>query len=406
MPEVFVGRQPIYTRELDVFGYELLFRDAADASRADFRDGDQATSHVILSAFLEIGAENVVGQRRAFLNLTRGFITGEYPLPVSADQVVLEVLEDVVPDDEVMAGLRLLKEQGFTIALDDYYHREDLSPLLDIADIVKIDCLQVGQENVAAEVERLRGRGVKLLAEKIESFEEFECYESLGFDYFQGYFLSRPRVVRGRRVPANRLGILRLLTMLHDPNVSISKVEELVRQDVTLCYKLLRHVNSAMYGLKRHIDDVRESIVILGLEHVRSLVSLVLLTGLDDKPHDLISISLLRAKMCELLAAAEGRPNTTVYFTTGLFSTLDAVMDAPMQSLLRELPLSDDVRLALLEKEGSLGEALRCVLAYEQGEWAGARYADLTAGGIKQAFLGAVAWANRVERELLTSRPS
>ena len=405
MPEVFVGRQPIYNRKLDVYAYELLFRDAADAAGANVRDGDQATSQVILNTFLDIGAEQVVGSRLAFLNLTRGFIVGEYPLPFSPEQVVLEVLEGIEPDEDVLAGLTALAEQGFTIALDDYFHKDELQPLVELADIIKVDCLGLSADEVARQVDVLARHGVKLLAEKVESIEEFEHFERLGFDYFQGYFLCKPRVVRGRRVPANRLGVLQLLSKLHDPAVQFEDLEDLISQDVALSYKLFRHVNSALYAMPRKIESVRETLVILGMDKVRSIVSLVLLSGLDDKPHDLFLTSLLRAKMCELLARAAGRPNPDAYFTTGLFSSLDAVMDAPLGSLLEKLPLAPEIRDALLAGDGDLGQALACVQAYERGHWSGARYADLAPSVVKSAFLAAVDRTNQIDRELFGSAP-
>ena len=400
MPEVFVGRQPIYTRKLDVFAYELLFRNTATAEFAGYEDADQATSQVILNAFLEIGAERVVGNRLAFLNLTRGFIVGEYPLPVPSEQVVIEVLEDIEPDAEVLKGLRRLKDQGFRIALDDYEHREELVPLLELADIVKVDCLALGLTRVREQLEILKRFDVQLLAEKVESFEEFEDYQDLGFEYFQGYFLSRPKVVRGRRIPANRLGVLRLLSRLYDPTADIEELEELISQDVTLSFNLLRHVNSATYSLPRRIEQVGETIIILGADRVRSLASLLLLSGVDDKPSELIVTALLRAKMCEALAERVGLANTAPFFTTGLFSTLDAMMDAPLPVVLRQLPLAEEIRSALLYRGGVIGSALRCVLAYERGEWGAASFPGVEPSGVKGAFLEAVDWAGGIERGL------
>ena len=400
MPEVFVGRQPIYNRKLDVHGYELLFRHSPDAGEASFRDGDQATSQVILNTFLELGAEHVVGDRLAFVNLTRGFIVGEYPLPVPPESVVLEVLEDVVPDEEVVRGLERLAGKGFKIALDDYTRRDYVEPLMALADIVKVDCLALGRRGVERALDQLSGFRGQLLAEKVENYEEFEFYQDLGFDLYQGFFLSKPKIVRGRRVPANRLGILRLLARLHDPSVQFDELERLISGDVGLSYNLLRYVNSAMFSMPRKVEAVGETLIILGVEPVRSLVSLILLSGIDDKPGDLIVTSLLRARMCYLLGEALEVENPHSYFTVGLFSTLDAMLDTPLPVILRELPLADEIRGALLAKTGRAGEALRCVMAYEQGEWGAAHVSGLSASDVKAAFLDAVDWANKLDRDL------
>jgi EAL and modified HD-GYP domain-containing signal transduction protein len=401
MKDVYIGRQPIYGRGLDVVAYELLVR-GADVDHADFVEGDRATSQVILNAFTEIGLDRVVGERFAFLNLTRGFITGEYPLPVPHDRVVLEVLEDVEADDEVLAGLGRLKDQGYRIALDDFVLSTKNEELLQFADIVKVDCLGLEEDEIQRQVAQLAGYSVELLAEKIETQDQFRICRAIGFDLFQGFFLSRPNVIKDRVLSAHRVNLLQLLAELQEPGCSFERVNELVSHDVALSYKLLRHINTAAYGLRRRVDSVRETVLYLGLDTVKSLSSLFLMASVDDKPQELVRTAMFRAKMCELLARAAGSLDRHMAFTIGLFSNIDVMMDGQMDALLERLPLAPELRAALLGREGPLGEILSSTLAYERGDWERVPCLGLTRGRIKAAFLGAVQFVEGVDRDLVT----
>lgn len=399
MPEALVGRQPIYNLELEVYGYELLFRSGGDMT-ADFLDGDMATSRVILNTFHEIGMSEVVGERRAFINLTRGFIVGEYALPVPREGVVLEVLENIPADPEVLRGLQELSEAGYCLALDDFILTEERKPMLEFANIVKFDLYNMNEEQVKEQIEVMRKQDLLLVAECIETVEEFESCVEMGFDLFQGYFLSRPKTIAGKRVPENRIGVLRVLAKLMDPNSDLDELERLISTDVTLSYKLLRHINSAAQGMPRKVDSVRETIVRLGRESIRKIVSLFLLSGMDDRPQDLIITAMLRGRMCELLGIASNIPQANSCFATGMFSTIDALMECPMADLLAAVPLCDSIQAALLERKGVLGEALECVLAYEKGDWENVSFQNLTGTEIKSAFLAAVNWTGQMEMEL------
>jgi len=399
MLDSFVGRQPIFDRDLEVYGYELLFR-GGDVDFADFEQGDRATSQLIVNAFTEVGIDRVVGRRLAFFNLTRSFVVGEYPLPVPNERVVLEVLEDIEPDEEVIRGVQALADQGYLIALDDFVYKESMDPLLEIADLVKIDMLEFTDAEMKEQFDRIQRFNVQTIAEKIETYEQFELCRRIGFDYFQGYLLSKPKVLHGRRVPANRLSLLRILSRLVDPRCDLREVREMVGQDVSLSYKMLRHINSALYGMPRRIDSISECLMYLGTDYVKNVASLLLLSGVDDKPEELVVTALLRAKMCELLAELRGEAKREKYFTAGLFSTLDALLDSPMEDIIESMPLSQEVTEALLSGNGMMGEILGCTLSYERGEWDKVACPGLSRAQIKGAFLSAVSWANQVDEEL------
>ena len=397
MSDIFVGRQPIYNTNLGVYGYELLFRSGTQNSAVmDEVSADGATSTTILNAFLEIGLEKLVGKRYAFINLTENFLLSEEALPFAHEQVVLEVLEDVPVDDKLLAALKRLKAQGFMIALDDYIYNPAHKPVVEIADLIKIDLMALSQREVIEHVKVLRQFSAKLLAEKIETMEEFEFCQKLGFDYFQGYFLSKPRIVSSKSLPTNKLAVLNLLAVLQNPNSETEELEEAISFDVSMSYKILKLINSAFFNLTRKIESIHQAIVIIGRNQLRSWASMMALASLDDRPSEVIHIAMIRAKMCELLAEQAKLGQIEKFFTVGLFSALDILMGREIPELIEPLPLSEEVVDALLQRKGDLGEALDCVLAYEQSDFDNVSFKDLESNDIFVANVEAVSWANMV----------
>ncbi len=394
MQDIYIGRQPIFDRDLNVFAYELLFRSGTQNSAGSF-DGDQATSQVIVNAFIEIGLDQLVGSARAFINLTRSFVTSTAPLPFPKHRVVLEVLEDIHPDAEVIAGVRNLATQGYSMALDDFVYADKLKPLIELAEFVKIDLMALSREQLNEHVRLLRGYNVKLLAEKIENLEEFEHCKSLGFDYFQGYFLSKPNIVQGTQLPPNRLAVLQLLSKLQYPDIETGEIERLVGQDIALSYKLLRYINSAFFALPSKIDSIHQAVVYLGTQAIKTWVTLLVVAGLGNKPAELVVQAMQRAKMCELLAQTAKRPHIEAYFTVGLFSLLEALLDAPLEKILETLPFSEDIRNALLKQDGPYGEALTCVIAYEKGDFLHAHFDHLAPSQMTDTYLASTHWADQ-----------
>ncbi len=398
---IFVGRQPIYNQHLDVVAYELLYRDSSQNS-AGRADGDAATSKLLINTLLEIGLDNLVGDRPAYVNFTRNFLTGEYPLPFDQDHLVVEVLKDVEPDEELIKSLRKLADQGYSLALDDFVFEDRFRPLLEIAEVVRVNYSRLNQIAVRNEIESLQDSSVDLLVENIGTYDEFELSRDLGFDLFQGHFLSQPRIIERKTIPNNRLAIVSLIQKLQDPSIAVEEIEELVTHDVSLSYKLLRYINSAAVGLGRKVDSIRHAVVLLGLQRLRTMLTLIILAGFDDKPIALLETAMLRARMCQSLAEELNRDDQDAFFTVGLFSALDALMDSPLQSILEGLPLSDDIKGAILNHEGAMGAALKCVLFYERGEWDNVRCLNLEPSTIREAFLQSASWLKNVQ-ELLAS---
>lgn len=403
MHNAFIGRQPIYDRNLQVYAYELLFRSGEQVNAANHIDANQATSQVIMSSFMEIGIDRIVGKQRAFINLTRDFIVGAIPLPLPPNGVVLEILEDIEADEEVIAGVKNLISQGYTIALDDFVFNDAQLPLLHLVHLIKVELPLLSRAELAEHVHKLKKYNLALLAEKVETQAEYEYCLELGFDYFQGYFFSKPNIITGKRTPANRLATLRILSALQNPNANAAELEALIGQDVNLIHKLLRFINSASFALPRKVESIHQAIVYLGNKTIKHLATLVVLSGVDDKPMQVMVTALVRSKMCELLAQKLNQTNVESYVTAGLLSTLDVLMDQELSELLSELPLSEDVNQALMTHSGPIGQVLACATAYDSGDWKPLSTIDLPPEEIQQCYLDAVTWADETTKSMLTT---
>lgn len=397
MADIFVGKQPIYNQNLGVYGYELLFRSGQDnLANIDITSADSATSTTIINSFMEMGLEKLVGNRKAFLNLTNRFLTDENALPLMPENVILEVLEDIEVNSGLIQGLKSLKKRGFTIALDDYIYNPSHKPMISLASIIKIDIMQLDEKELIRHVKHLSKFKTKLLAEKIETLDEFEFCQDLGFEYFQGYFLSKPRIVKSESLPTNKLSLLNLLATLQNPDADIEELEEAIGFDVAISYKILKLINSAFFNTQSKIDSIKQAIVMLGRNQLRSWASMLALSNLEDRPSEMMHLAMTRAKMCELLAEKTNQAARESYFTVGLFSALDILMERELAEVIQPLPLSEDVVAALLHKQGVLGEALRCVLAYEVSDFSNSHFQGLSANDLFIANVEAVSWSNMV----------
>lgn len=387
----FVGRQPIFDRDLNVFAYELLFR-SGDGNSAMITDGDKATANVLLNTFTDIGLETIAGKKKAFVNLTRKLLLGNNLSCLPADRVVLEILEDIEPDALVLEAVKQLAAQGYTIALDDFVYSADLEPLIGLADIVKIEFPLIPNEELPEHIQKLRDLGVQtILAEKLETQEEYELCKDLGCDLFQGYFFSRPQVVSQQKTHVNIGPIVRLMSELQNPDITVGEVEEIIQTDAQLSFKLLRFVNSANAATTRRIESLKQATTLMGIARLRSLASMLLMTGINEsKPQELVGMAMVRGKMCELFAIALGKARPDRYYTMGLLSLMDAMLDKPMEEVIPMLPLAADMNDALLSHEGELGEVLKSVIDYEKGE--NAEHGGLTLQQMDEAYQSTLRW--------------
>ena len=394
MDQIYIARQPIYDAQLKVVAYELLFRSGT-TNTADFLDGDAATTNVIVNSITEIGMDQLVGPHRAFINLTHNHILqmAEQPLPELKDRLVLEILEDIKADDAIIEAVNKLAKEGFTIALDDFIYSKSLQPLVELSDIIKIDLMALNDNELEMHVKKLSNGKRKLLAEKVETHEEFNRCKELGFDYYQGYFFSKPQIIEGKSLPANKIAILSLLAKLQDNESSNEDLAEIISQDITMSVRVLRYINSAQFGFAKEVDSIQQAILMLGRTTIRNLATLVSMSQVKGKPHELLIISMIRSKMAENIAQRV-KANKDVCFTIGLFSIIDTLMDQDMSVLIEGLPLTESIRTALISYEGELGKILHCVLAYEDGDWENAHYDNLSINEIRDCYLDALNWSN------------
>ena len=365
----FVARQPILDASGHVFGYELLYRAAADATSCqDSRD--LAAARVLNDAVLTLGLDTLTGGRRAFINTTRHMLLNDLVTVLAPEAVVIEVLENVGFDDEVVTAVKRLRERGYAIALDDFTFADGAEVLLPYARYVKVDVLSTSVDE-RRRIEKAVKNGTKLVAEKVESAEVFEEARALGYQLFQGYYFCRPTTFSGGALSARRLAYARLLAALNKSNVSVNSIEDLIKHDASLTYRVLRCINSAAFGIRREIQSIRQALVLLGLDQIRKWASVWALAGLNGgASSELVTIAILRARSCEIVATRViGAEDASEYFLLGLCSLLEAMLGQPMAVAVAELPLSENVRSALLGEHNKARLILDAVVAHERGEW-------------------------------------
>jgi c-di-GMP phosphodiesterase len=398
MADFIIGRQQIFDQNLNVYAYELLFR-GKDFDLTDKHGATQATNQIITDSILEMGLNNLVGPHKAFINFTTQNILDKTPLNLPSDRVVIEVLENVEIDPTVTENLREFSQQGYTIALDDFVLSDEWLPLLEFANIIKLDVMALGEAKTREAVENLKPYKLQLLAEKVETHEEFRYLKELGLDYFQGYFFHKPNLVAGKRMGVNQIAAIKLLTLINNPNVEFADLTKAISQDVGLSYKLLHYINSAFFTLPSKMESIQRAISYLGLKEVKRWSNILTLASLSDKPEAALQNALIRGKMCEELAKLAGeKPDH--FFLIGILSSLDTILDLPLEEALQQLPLADDIVAAILNKEGAAGEALACTLNYEQWNLQGMQFKGLEQSLISEAYFKSIKWATDVLNNL------
>ena len=404
--EVFVARQPIFDRHQKVYGYELLFRPQLDAGAAGTA-GSLASLQVMTNSLLSIGVEALLAGARAFINFPEQLLADERALSLPPNIAVIEILETVNATPAVLAACRYLRAKGYVLALDDFPQQADYEELAGLVDIIKVDFRATTPAEQETIIHRYSPKGVHLLAEKVETQEEFHRARKLGYHYFQGYFFARPVVVSRREIPGFKLNYLRILREIHQPELEFRELESLIQRDVSLASKLLRYVNSAIFGWISPVQSIRQALALLGEQEIRNWASLAALPTLAvDKPDELMRMALLRARFCELLAPWEGLAHRKAdLFLLGLFSLLDAMLDRPLAEILAEMRLRGDIPETLLgtgHPERPMALIYRLVRHYESANWEGvaatANRLQVPVEIIPELYLNAVAWSNEMNR--------
>ncbi len=368
--DAYVARQPIFDANKKIYAYELLFRDGTANYVPDI-DGDVATQTLLANSFFTIGMDTILGGKKAFINFTQNLIVRKIPLLLSKANTVVEILEDVKPERDVVDACREIVQNGYLVALDDFEFSEKLEPLIQMAHIIKFDFLITPINEIQSYLTRIPASSKILLAEKVETNEEFDLAKKMGFSLFQGYFFQKPEIIKGKMLSGSQVTLLQIMAEANKAEFDIEKLERLISQDIGLSYKMLQYINSAFFAKANKISSIRQGLVYLGEREIRRFISLAAMSKLaQDKPNELIRLSCIRGKFCELIGQeAVEKVDPSELFTLGMFSLLDAIMDESMDQLMRRLPLSQNLEDALVCNRGRLFEYLQVVKSYENGDW-------------------------------------
>ena len=400
---VWIARQPIFDRKLKVYAYELLFRRLENCDHFDATDAALATTEVIAHTLLGIGLDNVLRGRKAFINFDRSLLVGDLHLILPPKDVVLEVLENVNADPAVIAACQNLRAKGYTIALDDFISHPGTEPLTKFAQIIKVDIRVTSQTEQERMLREYKPRGIAMLAEKVETREEFVWALAAGYDYFQGYFFARPAMVPGRQVCPVKAACLGLLGETRRGELDFKRIGTLIASDVALSWQLLRYVNSAFFYRRGGIHSIHHALAIIGEDYVRHWATLATLSVLaKDKPDELFTLALVRAHFSEYLAKLANLAESSDAFLMGLFSLIDALIDLPLNEALNLANVAPAISAALLETAPatkSLHTIHRLASAWESGDWAAvsglAALAGIPATAVGQAYAESTLWAER-----------
>lgn len=395
----YIARQPILNRDKSLFAYELLFRNGMKNAFPDV-SAEAATASLIENSQFQTSVTEITDQQLAFINFSEIAILQDLPALMPKQSIVVEILETVHPSEPVFAALRSLKARGYTLALDDFDFNPEWHNILDVIDIIKVDLSVSTDEQISQLFGVAKQFDIRLLAERVETHEQFQaCYEK-GFQYFQGYFFARPEIVQKRALSPNQLVYTQLLHACAQPEMDFDSVSELMSQDVGLTYKLLRYVNSPACTMGKKIETLKQAIVFLGEAQIKKFTAVIAAAQLGaHKPSELVRLSVVRARMCELIAN-ECRVNIEAEkaFLTGMFSVLDAILDEEFVTIMSRIEISADVQEALIERKGALAYCLAIIQFYEKANWEKVSTLSARLGidenAIPTLYLDALNWAN------------
>lgn len=369
---IFVARQPVFDVNMEIWGYELLFRHSSQSSMADFEDGDVATARVIADGF-GMAEEWLAPGQKLLINYPSSMILKGTPRTLPASIAVVEILETVRPDEDILSMCLELKNEGYTLALDDFVGDPGFEPLLKQADIVKVDVLNIAPGTLESVLDGLKKYPCTLLAEKVENLESFEQCKKIGFDLFQGYFFSKPKIVQGRRLSANQLSKLELINILGSEDLDLDDITRIIEADVSLSYRLLRYINSVSTELPYKINSISHAVNMLGQRRISTWLQVIILAEMNTtaRASELLLLSLQRAKFLELIALRNRTPPMSAdsMFILGLFSMLDALLSRPMEDILEKISLEPRLAQALTGENRELRLWLDLAVSCEKGEW-------------------------------------
>lgn len=408
--EVFVARQPIFDRENKIYGYELLYRNSETNAFDPTVSDEQATSELLINSYFSIGMDKLIGKCKAFINFDKSLLMQEMPALLDSKKVVVELLETIEPDEELYEVLRRLKQKRYTLALDDFNAKYKYPQLIQIVDIIKVDFMQNTKQEIQDIYKNMRKMGKVLLAEKIESQEVFEWARQMGFDYFQGYFFSKPSMMKSHTVKYISPQDIAILKEMSAKDPDFKKIALIIEREPITAYKLLKLVN-ANFTKSYRISSILQALALLGVDTLRKWFTLIMVQKLSkDQPKELIKISMQRAKFFELLGekgenlreesnngAAYPKKDKNEMMLVGVLSTMDVILDKPMEEVVKELPLSENIiKTLLMDKDSPYLKDYKVLLAYEKGDFDRKEIMDYTEYDLSSIYFEAVEWAEKM----------
>ncbi|NQZ22898.1 MAG: HDOD domain-containing protein [Colwellia sp.] len=367
----YAARQPILDKDKNLFAYELLFRDSIDNVFPEI-DGDEATTKMIEASKFNLGIGEFTANKPAFINFTLETLSLGYAKMLSPEEVVVEILETVKPGKKLLAICKDLSDQGYTLALDDYVHKKVWTHFYPFIKIIKIDWKISSLEDIKEVKEAIANYpDIKLLAEKVETYEEYNQALELGFELFQGFFFAKPEMVKTKSLSPSQMAMAELLYETSKPELDLVNITSVFERDVTLSYKLLRYANSPIFRRRNEISSIKQALVTLGSGELKRFLGLMFAVNVNpDKPSELINSAMARAKFCELVAQDISAPvDASIAFLTGLLSLIDAILDETLETVLEKLPLSQEIKEPLLTKKGVLASLIKLLELIEHAEW-------------------------------------
>lgn len=394
----YMARQPILDADKNLYGYELLFRDGVANSFPNI-NADEATSKLITEHHLLMGVEKITGGQQAFINFSADTLIHHFPTSIDPKSMVIEILETVPISSELLTACRELHSMGYRLALDDHDFEAKWDIFLPYVSVIKVDVQQFNLLQISKYLSRIRHHPVTLLAEKVETADEFEKLRQMGFDLFQGYFFARPEMLKHKKIASSKLNLLLLIAEASKHELDFEKLSAIVERDLGLSYKLLRFVNSASFARDKPIGSLKHAMIYMGEAELKKFIALLALANLsEDNSSELLKMSVVRARFCDLLAELnQDENNPPCAFLTGLFSLVDALLEQPLAQLLDDLPILSAIKQALLQHSGQLGKYLELAKAFEQADWL--QQQQLSQQTLKRpqdlspVYLQAVSWA-------------
>lgn len=386
--EVFVARQPVFTKHKKIYGYELLFRSGIENVFPNI-DGNIATSNLISNIFFPFDFNEILGNKKGLINFTRELILQKVPSFLPKDQFIIEVLETVMPEEDILSALSNYKSSGYSIALDDFVYHKKFDPMIELCQIIKFDIQETPLDDLLDIIDEIKSKfKIKLLAEKVETHEEFNTAKKLGFNYFQGYFFAKPEVLSTTGISPNQITKLKLINEIRQKELNFRRIGNFIKNDAPVSFRLMKYVNSVYFNRKITIDTIKDAIAYIGEDELRKFINVVVIAGLGaSKPNELVRASIVRARMCEKFSTVFNTKFTVdELFTLGLFSLMDALLDCRMEDILSNISFSNKMKNALMGNDREFSRMLDIIIGFETGNWENAIFKAMAGSAIEAQF--------------------